>query len=53
MKNGKKPTYGQRKTIQQNGLNSQEWLVSKDTPNSMVLVHRNNQQIIKTIIKAR
>lgn len=51
MKNGKKPTYGQRRVIQQSGLNSHDWLVSKDTPNSMVLVRRNNQQIIKTIIK--
>ena len=53
MKNGKKPTYSQRKLIQQNGLNPEEWMVSKDTPSQMLLVHRNNQQIIKTVTKER
>ena len=40
MKNPKKPTREQRKFIQKNGLNAENWLVSKDTPTEMLLVHR-------------
>lgn len=40
MKAGKKPTREQRKFIQKNGLNAENWLVSKDTPTEMLLVHR-------------
>lgn len=45
MKNGKKPTVQQRKFIQQMGLKDENWLVAKDTPEQMVLVHRVNDTI--------
>lgn len=44
MKHGKKPTYEQRKLIQQWGLNPGDWLVSKDTPDQMLLVHKHTNQ---------
>lgn len=50
MKNPKKPTYEQRKTIQRLGLNPMDWLVSKDTPTEMMLVHRYTNAI-RTIQK--
>lgn len=51
MKNGKNPTYEQRKIIQESGLNSFEWLVVKDTSTTMILTHRNGDKITKTITK--
>ena len=51
MKNGKKPTYEQRKLIQHFGLNTMEWLVVKDTSTEMVLVHRHSDKTKRTIIK--
>ena len=50
MKHGKKPTYEQRKTIQDSNLDAYDWLVVKDTPTEMVLVHRQ-LETIKTIPK--
>ena len=40
MKQGKKPTWNQRKVLEAWGLNPLDWLVSKDTPTEMVLIHR-------------
>ena len=40
MKQGKNPTREQKKYISQKGLYPSDWLVSKDTPTEMVLVHR-------------
>lgn len=51
MKQGKKPTYYQRKEIEAYGLDSRDWLVSKDTPSEMVLVHRYIDGKIRTIPK--
>ena len=51
MKNGKKPTYEQRKLIQHWGLNPMDWLVVKDTSTEVVLVHRHLEQTTKTIFK--
>lgn len=51
MKAGKKPTVAQRKFIQANGLNAENWLVSKDTPEMMVLVHRYSDKTVKVIHK--
>lgn len=51
MKSGKKPTREQRKFIQKMGLNAENWLVSKDTPEQMVLVHRYSDKTTKTIHK--
>lgn len=52
MKNPKKPTYEQRKLIQKHGLNTYDWLVSKDTPKQMVLIHRHTEEF-KTITKEK
>ena len=51
MKAGKNPTREQRKFIQKKGLNAENWLVSKDTPSEMVLVHRYSDKTTKTIHK--
>ena len=51
MKHGKKPTYEQRKVIQQSGLDPHDWLVVKDQPEQMVLVHRYSDKTTRTIIK--
>lgn len=32
MKNGKKPTLAQKKFLQDTGLDSEKWLIVKDTP---------------------
>ena len=42
MKHGKKPTVSQRKLMQANRLNSDNWLVVKDTPRSMTIIHRQS-----------
>ena len=41
MKHGKKPTREQRKLMEKWKLNSQDWLVVKDEPAKMTLVHRH------------
>lgn len=51
MKNGKKPTVAQRKYITNKGLNAENWLVVKDTPTEMVLIHRYSDKTTKTIPK--
>lgn len=51
MKNGKKPTVHQRKFIQSKGLNTENWLVTKDTPTEMVLVHRFSDKTTRIIHK--
>lgn len=50
MKSGKKPTREQKKFIDRKGLYYGDWLVSKDTPKEMVLVHRYGDRV-KTITK--
>jgi len=42
MKNGKRPTVAQRVLMQEKRLNSDNWLVVKDTPKSMLIVHRKS-----------
>lgn len=51
MKHGKKPTVKQCKLMQRWGLNYQDWLVVKDTPEQMLLVHRFSDKTTKTIPK--
>lgn len=51
MKNGKKPSYNQRKIIQQWKLDPHDWLVVKDTSTEMVLVYRYSDKITRTIKK--
>lgn len=51
MKNGKKPTREQRKMLEKFHLNAADWLVVKDTPEEMTIIHRFSDSTIKTIIK--
>ena len=40
MKHGKKPTREQRKLMQKWKLNSNDWLVERETLSQLVLIHR-------------
>ena len=40
MKHGKKPTIEQRRLMEHFHMNSNDWLVVKDTPEQMEVVHR-------------
>ena len=51
MKHGRKPTVAQKKFIQSKGLNAENWLVCKDTPEQMVLVHRFSDRTTRIIHK--
>lgn len=44
MKNGKNPTVRQKKLLTQWHLNYENWLIVKDTPTEMEIVHRNTGQ---------
>lgn len=51
MKHGKKPTVSQRKLIQKWNLDPAVWLVTKDTPERMELVHRHSDKTTRIIPK--
>ena len=51
MKHGKKPTVEQRKALQKWGLDPAVWLVTKDMPNEMHIVHRYSDKTTKIIPK--
>ena len=51
MKNGKNPTREQKKLLQKWKLDSSMWLVVKDTPTEMHLVHRYFEKTKKIIRK--
>ena len=51
MKHGVKPTREQRKLMQKWKLDSSMWLVVKDTPEKMELVHRHFERTKKIIRK--
>jgi hypothetical protein len=51
MKHGTKPTRQQRKLLQKWKLNCEDWLVVKDEPAKMTLVHRNFDKVTKIIPK--
>lgn len=51
MKHGKKPTAAQRKFIQKKGLIAENWLVVKDTPERIELVHRHSDTTKRVILK--
>ena len=51
MKHGKKPTVAQRKLIAGRGLDSAVWLVVKDMPDRMELVHRYSDRTTRIIHK--
>ena len=42
MKNGKNPTRTQREIMQEYRLNSNNWLIVKDTTNELHIINRNN-----------
>ena len=52
MKHGKKPTRTQRQLIKDWHLNSDNWLVVKDTPDGMTIMHRHSGKT-RTIPKYR
>lgn len=51
MKHGKNPTANQRKFIKSWGLVPENWLVTKDTPDRMELVHRHDDKNRRIIHK--
>lgn len=51
MKHGRKMTVAQRKFVQDNGLDPAVWLVVKDTPEQMELVHRFSDKTTRIIQK--
>ena len=51
MKNGKRLTKNEAIFIQEKGLDPKEWLVVKNTPTEMVLVHRYSERTTRTIPK--
>ena len=51
MKNGKNPTVAQRKLMTKWKLDWRDWLVVKDTPEKMELVHRHFDKTRKIIPK--
>ncbi|MDN4525353.1 DUF6906 family protein [Fictibacillus fluitans] len=48
MKNGKKPTVAQKKVIKKIGLDPENWLIYKNLPEELHLVHRytNTKKVI-------
>ncbi len=51
MKHGRNPSARQRAIIKASGLNVENWLIVKDTPEKMVLVHRHSEKTTRTIYK--
>lgn len=51
MKHGKKPTREQRKLMEKWKLDPAVWLITKDTPKKMELVHKFSDKTTKTILK--
>lgn len=41
MKHGRRPTREQRKLMQKWKMNSEDWLVERETPHELVLIHRH------------
>jgi hypothetical protein len=51
MKHGRNPTREQRKLLQKWKLDPAMWLVVKNTPDRMVLVHRHFDHVMKIVPK--
>lgn len=51
MKHGTKPTRTQRKLMEKWKVNTQDWLVERETLSQLVLVHRHFDNTKKTIPK--
>ena len=44
MKHGKAPTVAQKKLLAARRLNMENWLIERDTPEVLVVVHRFSRQ---------
>ena len=55
LKNGKRPTIAQRKLMESfdKRIKSDNWLVVKDTPDEMIIVHREDPKNRRTIDKRK
>ena len=51
MKQLRKPTREQKKLIQKMKLNPADWMVERDTPEKLVLVHRHFDSVTRIIHK--
>ncbi len=51
MKHGKRPTRSQRQLLQKWKLKPEDWLVTKDKPTEMHLVHRYSDRTTRIIFK--
>ena len=51
IKNGKKPTREQRKMLDKYHLDAHDWLVVKDEPTQMTIVHRFSDSTIRVLPK--
>jgi hypothetical protein len=51
MKQLKKPTREQKKQIQKAKLSPADWMVERDTPEKLVLVHRHFDTVTRIILK--
>jgi len=51
IKNGKNPNRAQKKLMAKWKLNPADWLVTKDTPELIALVHRHFPATTRTILK--
>ena len=51
MKHGKKPTREQRKLMEKWKVNTQDWLVERETLSELVLIHRHFDNTKKIIPK--
>ena len=51
MKHGTKPTRQQRKLMEKWKVNTQDWLVERETNNELVLIHRHFDNKTKIIPK--
>lgn len=51
MKHGKKPTVAQRKLMTKWKLDASMWLVERETPTELVLIHRHFDKTKKIIPK--
>ena len=51
MKQLRKPTREQKKLLMKKKLNPDDWMIERDTPTEMVLVHKHFDRVTKTIHK--
>ncbi len=51
MKQLKKPTRSQKQLLQKRKLNPADWMIERDTPEQLVIVHRHFDRVKKIIPK--